>query len=247
MGNNLPSAPPAPPPPPEASIATVRFSGLVKADNTGTTSQTTNVLLVTQVVINEPELANAVVVDSASAAAAIGRFRTVSSSAAAAAYWYYVAPTATFDLGTHRAFGDAPVGAAPTSGIAQYNYVGGTTPTDNYGRAGFFSGSNLTMNFGSQTVQNTLPITITFAPNAAMSTSTSYTIPGQTFSMGAGLQTLTGVTCAPCVGSTIGSVNGQFVGANRQGYAASVLVRNTQLTTVNTANAGGVVLVYAKQ
>ena len=126
MGNNLPSPPPAPiapPPPPEASIATVRFSGLVKADNTGATSQTTNVLLVSQAVINEPESANAVVVDSASAAAAIGRFRTVSSSAVAATYWYCVASTGTHDLGTNRSFGDAPVGTALTSGIAQYNYV----------------------------------------------------------------------------------------------------------------------------
>ena len=219
----------------------------MKADNTGTTSQTTNVLLVSQAVINEPELANAVVVDSATAAAAIGRFRTVGSNVAAAAYWYYVAPTATFDLGTHRAFGDVPLAAFPASGIAQYNYVGGTTPTDNYGRGGAFSATNLTMNFASQTIQSQGAIYLTFMSNAAMPANTQYMVPAQTLSMGSGLQTLTGVTCTACSGTTTGSVNGQFLGANRQGFAASILVRNTQLTTVNTANAAGNVSVYARQ
>ena len=192
-------------------------------------------------------MANADVGDSASAAAAIGRFRTVSSSAAAAAYWYYVAPTTAFDLGTHRAFGDAPSGAAPTAGIAQCNYVGGTTPTDNYGRPSVFSGTNLTMNFASQTIQSQGATTITFAPNAAMDVTTQYTVPAQTFSMGVGLQALTGVTCTSCAGFTSGSVNGQLLGADRQGFAASILVRNTRLTTVNTANGGGKVSVYARQ
>ena len=109
----------------------------MQPNGVSSTSQTTNKFSITDAVSGEPELANAVVGDSASAAAAIGRFRTVSSSAAAA-YWYYAAPTTSFDLGTHRAFGDAPSGAAPTAGIAQYNYVGGTTPTDNYGRPSVF-------------------------------------------------------------------------------------------------------------
>ena len=241
------TATPADKQPAANDIATIRFSGFMQPNGISSTSQTTNKFSIADAVANEPELANAVVVDSASAAAAISRFRTVGSNAAAAAYWYYVAPTAPYDLGTHRAFGDAPVGAAPTSGIAQYNYVGGTTPTDNYGRSGAFSGTNLTMNFTSQTIQSQGPTTITFAPNAAMPVTTLYTVPAQTFSMGAGLQALTGVTCTACAGSTAGSVNGQFLGANRQGYAASILVRNTQLTTVNTANAGGNVSVYARQ
>ena len=229
------------------AIATIRFGGFMQPNGISSTSQTTNKFSIADAVLNEPELANAVVVDSASAAAAISRFRTISSSAAAAAYWYYVAPTLIYDLGTHRAFGDAPVNAAPTSGIAQYNYVGGTTPTDNYGRSGFFSGTNLTMNFASQTIQSQGATTITFASNAAMPVTTLYTVPAQTFSMGAGLQTLTGVTCTSCAGTTAGSVNGQFLGVNRQGFAASILVRNTQLTTVNTANAGGNVSIYARQ
>ena len=248
VGNKLPAALPLPPaaPLPEASIATIRFSGFMMPNGTSTTSQTTNVFLVSQAVINEPELANAVVADSASAAAAIGRFHTVGSNVAAAAYWYYVAPTATFDLGTHRAFGDAPVGARPTSGIAQYNYVGGTTPTDNYGRPGTFFGSNLTMNFSNQTVAASTTVFI-FTGNAAMPVTTTYSIPAQTFSMGAGVQVLTGVICSGCPGVSSGSVNGQFIGTVSQGFAASVLVRTTQLNTVNTANAGGNVSVYAKQ
>lgn len=197
----------------------------------------------------DQDLANANVVDVQSAIAAISRFRTVSSSTAAGAFWYYVPPasTDTYGLGTHRAAGDAPVAAMPTSGIAQYNYVGSTTPTDNYKRPGSFLGTNLTMNFGNQTIQSQAATFITFTSNAAMPVTTQYKIPSQTFAMDVGLQTLSGVTCIGCVGTTVGSVNGGFIGAQRQGFAASLLVRNSQLTTVNTANAGGNVSVYAKQ
>jgi len=209
------------------------------ANGTSTTNQNSEIVPFSDPAATDPDLANAVVTNAASAAAAISRFRTVNSNAAAGAYWYYTPPSGSFDLGVHRAFGDAPVGALPTSGIAQYNYVGGTTPTDNYGRPGFFSGSNLTMNFGSQTVQTQTATTITFTPNIAMAVTTQYTIPPQTIAMNSGFQPLTGVTCIPCAGTTVGTVNGGFLGANRQGFAASILVRNTQLNTVNTANAGG--------
>ena len=72
------------------------------------------------------------------------------------------------------------------------------------------------MNFASQTIQSQEATTITFAPNAAMGVTTQYTVPAQTFSMGVCLQALTGMTCTSCAGFTSGSVNGQFVGADRQ-------------------------------
>ena len=228
-------------------FAFTELSGFMLPSGVSVTKQNAGTVFPSSPALSDPDLANAVISDAQSAAAAIGRFRVVSRSPAAAAYWYYVAPAASYNLGTHRAFGEAPVGAVPTFGIAQYNYVGGTTPTDNYGRAGAFSGTNLTMNFSSQTIQSQGAITINFSPNAAMNVTTQYTVPAQTFSMGAGFQTLTGVTCASCAGSTVGSVNGQFLGANRQGFAAGILVRNSQLTTVNTANAAGNVSVYARQ
>ena len=227
--------------------AAVSLRGFMLANGTSTTNQSADILPFSDPASTDPDLANAVVTNAASAAAAIARFRIVNSYAASGVFWYYTPPSGSFDLGVHRAFGDAPVGARPTSGIAQYNYVGGTTPTDNYGRPGFFSGSNLTMNFGSQTVQTQTATTITFTSNAAMAVTTQYTIPPQTIAMNSGFQPLTSVACTPCAGTTVGTVNGAFLGADRQGFAASILVRNTQLNTVNTANAGGNVSVYIKQ
>ena len=254
VGNKLPEALPLPaalPLPPAAplsyaSIATIRLSGLMTPNGTGSISQTNNLFSIFTAVLNEPELANAVVVDSASAAAAISRFRPVSSSAAAAVYWYYVAPSATYDLGTHRAFGDAPLGTAPTSGIAQYNYVGSTTPTDNYGRAGTFNGSNLAVNFSNQTIQTQSSTSIVFASNALMPITTTYSMPPQTLRMLSNSDSVS-VICVSCTGLTSANVSGQFLGANRQGYAASLRVFTTSLTTGNTTNAGGNVSVYARQ
>ena len=200
----------------------------------------------------DSDLANALIFNAQSAAAAISRFRPVSSNAAAAAYWYFVPPSQAFGLGTHRAFGDAPIVPMPSSGIAQYNYVGSTVPTDNYGRAGTFSGSNLIMNFGNQTVSNQSSIGVSFAANAAMSISSTYTIPVQNWSMAPGIQSLGGVTIAcpqTCFGSsTAAAVNGRFTGASGQGYLLGIQVNNSQLSPVAaTANSGGNVSVYAKQ
>lgn len=200
---------------------------------------------------DDPDFTNAVVFNAQSGAAAISRFRPVQSSAAAGAYWYFVPPTQANGLGTHRAFGDAPTVARPTSGVAQYNYVGGTQPTDNFGRPGTFSASNLVMNFGSRQVTNLSPISINFAPNAAMAVNSTYTIPVQSWSMNPGPQSLTGVTIAcssTCTGGTAGAVNGTFTGTRGQGYLLGTQVFNAQLAAPGTsANAGGNVSVYAKQ
>lgn len=230
-------------------LAFVELSGFMLPSGSSTTNQNAGTRNSSGIAITDPDLANAVITDAASAAAAISRFRTVNSSAAAGAYWYYVPPIATYQLGTHRAFGDAPVGALPTSGIAQYNFVGSTVPTDNYGRLGTFSATNarIIANFSNQTIATQTSMGISFSSNAAMPVNTLYSIPAQTFSMNTGIQPLTGVSCLSCSGVSSGSVNGQFLGADRQGFAASILVRNTQLTTVNTANTAGNVAVFAKQ
>ena len=200
---------------------------------------------------DDPDFVNAVLFNAQSGAAAISRFRPVQSNAAAGAYWYFVPPTQANGLGTHRAFGDAPTVPMPTSGVAQYNYVGGTRPTDNFGRAGTFSASNLVMNFGSQKVTNLTPISISFAANAAMAVNSTYTIPVQNWSMSPGNQSLTGVTIAcssTCSGGTAGAVNGTFTGTRGQGYLLGTQVFNAQLAAPgSSANAGGNVSVYAKQ
>ena len=247
---SLPNAIPKSSAKPDPVFAFTLLRGFMSPNGTSSTDQTSSRQNAST--INDPDLANANIVDIQSGVAAISRFRTVSSSAAAGVYWYYVPPTSaeTYGLGTHRAFGEAPIGTTPTSGIAQYNYVGSTTPTDNYKRAGFFSGTNLTMNFSSQTIQTQGVTTMTFTSNSAMPITTQYSIPAQTFSMNNnnGVQSISGVTCTGCQGSNAGTINGSFLGANREGFAASILVRNTQLTSSpNTANAGGNVSVYARQ
>ena len=200
---------------------------------------------------DDPDLANVPVFNAQSGAAAISRFRAVQSSAAAAAYWYFVPPTQANGLGTHRAFGDAPTVPLPTSGVAQYNYVGGTVPTDNYGRAGSFSASNLVMNFGSRRVTNLSPISVSFASNAAMAVNSTYSIPVQSWSMNPGFQNLTGVTiaCTPtCTGATAAAVNGGFTGNRGQGYLLGTQIFNSQLGSPGvSANTGGNVSVYARQ
>lgn len=244
-----PAPGPAPLPPGTIgnSIAIVSLTGNMLPSGSSTTDQSSDISLLSNIVSINPSLANDVITDAQSFAAALSRFGTLQSNAAAGAFWNHDAPAEPFGLGDHVVFGDAPVGAPPTSGIAQYNFVGSTIPSDNYGRAGGFSGANLTMNFASRTVQSQGATTISFLPNAAMNVITIYTLPAQTFQMNAGFQTATGVTCSPCVGTTVGTVNGQFLGTDRQGYAAGILARNTQLTTSNTANAGGNVSVYARQ
>jgi hypothetical protein len=207
-------------------------------------------LTVSEFAANEPRLSGAYFYDAASAAIAIRqRIAPVSYNAAADAYWVYEPPSASDInlIGAHHAFGDTPLIALPTTGIAQYSYVGGTAPTDNFGRVGSFSGSTLTMNFGSQQISNNTSMTISFGTNALQATPTVYNVPASTmWSMGGGVQPLAGTSCtAGCVGMTAGSVAGGFVGKSAQGYAASISVINTQLDTFQP-NVAGNVAVFAK-
>lgn len=208
-------------------------------------------LTIPEFAADEPRLAGTYFYDAASAAIAIGqRIAPVSYSAAAGAYWLYEPPSAsdTNLIGAHHAFGDTPLIALPTAGIAHYSYAGGTAPTDNFGRVGSFSGSTLTMNFGSQQVSNNTAMTLSFGTNALQATPTVYNVPASTsWSMGGGVQPLAGASCTTgCFGITAGSVVGRFVGAAAQGYAASFSVINTQLDTFQP-NVTGNVAVFAKQ
>ena len=232
-------------------VTTAEFQGFMLPVGTSQTRLNAERSSISKPASEDSDLLNAFVFNAQTAAAAISRFRPVNYSAAAGAYWYYVPSAQSFGLGTHRAFGDAPTVAMPTAGIAQYNFVGGTSPTDNYGRAGSFTSTNLTMNFGSQQVTSQSAMSINFASNAAMAVSSTYSIPAQSWSMTPGFQSLTGVTiaCAPtCTGSTTGFVNGRFTGTSGQGYLLGTQVSNSQLALPGlSANTGGNVSAYAKQ
>lgn len=184
-----------------------------------------------------------------SLAAAFAAVRPVGSSAAAAAYWMYEAPDAgsVYGVGAHRIWGDSPTITLPTSGIAQYNYVGGTAPTDNYGRVGTFTGSNLIVNYGTGQIQNVTAMTMSFGTNAQQATATTYSIAASnTWSIGGNNSNLANVTCTGCTGTTAASINGKFVGENMQGYAAAIKVTNTQLNT-SKPNSAGTVAAFARQ
>lgn len=182
-------------------------------------------------------------------AAAFAPVRPVGSSAAAGAYWMYEAPDAgsVNSVGSHRIWGDSPGITLPTSGMAQYNYVGGTAPTDNYGRIGTFSGSNLLVNYATGQIQNITAMTMSFGTNAQQTTATTYSIAASnTWSIGGGNSNLANVTCTGCTGATAASINGKFVGDNMQGYAAAIKVTNTQLNT-SKPNSAGTVAAFARQ
>ncbi len=182
--------------------------------------------------------------------AAFPTARTFGSSAAAGAYWTYDPPDrgSVNSLGEHHIIGDTPSIALPSSGLAQYNYAGGTAPTDNYGRVGTFSGSNLVMNFGSQQIKSLSTMTMSFGTNALQTTATTYAIPANTtWAMVGGPSVLSGTVCTSgCTGTSTGAIVGRFVGDTMQGYISAIKVTNTQLNT-GQANVAGNVAAFARQ
>lgn len=204
------------------------------------------------------DINGAVFTNAQSLAAAFQTVRPVGSSAAAGAYWMYEPPTPALStgqiplnsVGSHHIWGDTPLLALPTSGLAQYNYVGGTAPTDSLGRTGVFTGSNLLMDFGAQQIKTQSAMTLAFGSSALQSTATRYTVPANVvWPIGGGPHKLAGVTCtAGCAttSATTGLINGRFVGTALQGYAAALKVFTTQLDT-GGANAAGHVAGFARQ
>ncbi|MCJ0763903.1 FecR family protein [Variovorax terrae] len=155
-------------------------------------------------------------------------FVSTSSSSAAGAYWLYD----TFRV-AHYIFADSPTVALPTSGIAQYNYAGGSPATDNFHRQGTFAPGNLSINYGSQSVTTLSNMVMGFGAGAGQS-ATSYSIAaGTQYSLAAGAQALP-VTCT--AGCQTGNVStaitaGQLAGASGQSFLAVFRVQSTLLSS----------------
>ena len=136
----------------------------------------------------------------------------------------------------------------PTSGIATYAYVGGTSPTDTQGRTGTFSGSNLTVNFGTQQITNTSAMTMSFGA-AGSAPVTSFTFAAnQTWSIGSNsYQPISAVCTTGCSGgSASGFTNGRFFGNGATGLAAAIAVSGVTVGGQSGYSAG-TTAVFAKQ
>ena len=174
----------------------------------------------------------------------------VSYNAAAGVYWTYEAADSSDPanhFGWHLAWGD-PVTNMPTSGIATYAYVGGTSPTDTLGRTGAFSGSNLTVNFGTQQITNTSAMTMSFGA-AGSAPVTSFTFAAnQTWSIGSNsYQPISAVCTTGCSGgSASGFTNGRFFGNGATGLAAAIAVSGVTVGGQSGYSAG-TTAVFAKQ
>lgn len=183
-----------------------------------------------------------------------GDYGPVSYSSAADAYWYYIKPPAGASgsalIGEHVAFADARSSfTLPTSGMAQYLYVGGTAPTDNFGRVGTYTSSGtggLLMDFGAQRVTALSSASVTFSPNSVVPTATIYTIPANTsWSTVEGYQLIPGgVSCVGCASAANFALSSRFVGSGGKGYITSLAMNSYVLTSVNSSLAvNGVALV----
>ncbi len=174
---------------------------------------------------------------------------SVGYSSAAGAYWVYEPADASDGpghFGWHTAWGDEPTNL-PTTGIAQYNFVGGTNPTDNFGRVGSFSSGNMTVNFGAQTISNNSAMTMSFGSGGGQTPTTYQFAANQTWALGVGAQAASVSCTVGCMGSSYGWVNGRFVGSGGTGFVASVAVSNTMLNATYQSHAAGAVAVFAKQ
>lgn len=196
------------------------------------------------------ELTGAFFYNAQTLAARLQTIWPVGSSAAAQAYWMYEAPTSgvTGAVGSHHIWGDTPNITLPGTGVAQYNYAGGTAPTDNFGRTGSFTGANLSMDFANRTIKSLGAMSMSFGTNIQQTTATTYTIPtNTTWAMGGGPTALTGVVCSGCTATPTGSINGRFVGTTLQGYAAAIKLGTSDVAGPNQVNAAGNVAAFAKQ
>jgi len=165
--------------------------------------------------------------NSASLALQLARTRavTVEARPAAGAYWTYLPASDANPLGHHIAWGDTPA-ALPTSGVAVYNFVGGTTPTDNFGRTGELSAGRLGMDFAGRQVKALDNITLKFAAQSNTLPGVGYVIPASTaWNMAGGAQAVQ-VQCVGCVGTPVGAVNGGLVGASLEGYVTGIGVQS---------------------
>lgn len=169
---------------------------------------------------------------------------TVGYNASAGIYWAYEQPDASDGaghFGWHSGWGD-PVTNMPTSGIASYAYVGGTSPTDSLGRTGTFTGSTLSVNFSTQQITNLSAMQMNFTGGPGATTITFAA--NQTWSIGSQTNQPIAATCSAGCTISYASTNGQFTGNGASGLAASIAVAGTVSAQ---AYAAGTVAVFAKQ
>jgi hypothetical protein len=140
-----------------------------------------------------------------------------SSAAAANAHWGFVSAGFNDNTGIHWAYADPLVGV-PTSGTADYHWVGGTTPTSS---KGFVSGTvttggTLRMDFASRTVTTMTDLQYSITTNFGAGPSTNnYTVQLSNAPFN-NTYTSTGVTVTnnnSCGGSgCTGRINGTLAG-----------------------------------
>ncbi len=209
-------------------ISTVRARGFASG-SVSEVEVTSDNRTVQEIKAELTEVRDAVFFNAATFAAALDKSRTVERLAAAGVYWTYIAPTSsgTGNLGTHYIWGDRPAISMPTTGVAQYQFGGGTAPVDNFGRVGSLSAGRLSMDFSARSVQTLDPISLSFARVGTVLPATSFTVrSGTSWGMVDSAQALSGVTCTGCNAAVQGTINGRFVGAAANGYAAALAVQS---------------------
>lgn len=200
-------------------------------------------LTVREIKAEVDEVRDKVFYNAATLAAQLEKTRTIGGRPASGVYWTYEAPKAGNNnpMGSHIAWGDTPLVSLPTSGVAVYNFAGGTAPTDNFGRAGVLSAGRLGMDFQSRQVKTLDAITLQFTRLSAAVPATAYGITaGNVWSLSGGAQALSSVQCVGCNGTPRGVINGRLAGTTLQGYLAAITVQGTVGSQALNHVAGGV-------
>jgi hypothetical protein len=187
--------------------------------------------------------------NAATLAAQLEKTRSIEGRLDAGVFWTFEPPgdVSSNPLGEHIAWGDTPLVPLPASGVAIYNFVGGTSPTDNFGRAGKLSAGRLGMDFQARQIKALDPISLVFGRLSAEVPATGYQISaGNTWNMGSGPQAIPNVQCTGCNGTPQAIVNGRLVGVALQGYAAAITVQGS-VGSRPTNHVAGAVAAFGRQ
>jgi hypothetical protein len=147
--------------------------------------------------------------------------------------------------GEHWAYGD-PIGSLPSSGIATFTRIGGTTPTNNEGMAGTYdtinaagSSTPITINFGAQTISGTIAYSVP-APTGAGGGNVAYAV-----TISGSISGNSGTTSAAC--NYGGGCSGATATSAGSGFANGVAMGVATKATVNSfAQTSATVQVYQK-
>jgi hypothetical protein len=187
--------------------------------------------------------------NAATLAAQLEKTRAIEGRLDAGVFWTFEPPGdgSGNPLGEHIAWGDTPLVPLPASGVAIYNFVGGTSPTDNFGRTGKLSAGRLGMDFQARQIKALDPISIAFGRLSADVPATGYQIAaGNTWNMSNGPQALSNVQCTGCNGTPQAIVNGRLVGVALRGYAAAIAVQGS-VGSHPTPHVAGAVAAFGRQ